>query len=254
MILASAQTKPKRGNIESNLIDHYNLIDLASKSHVDLIIFPEMSITGYEREKARDLAFTEGDPRLDKLRQLSVDKKMILIVGAPILKGNDLFIGAFIIKPDNSISIYIKQFLHTGEEEFFTPSFDYNPIIKLENERISISICADIVNPFHAENASKNDSTFYTASIFFTPNGIPDAYKKLSDYASLYGMNVLMSNFCGQSWGIDAGGQSGFWDNKGKLIANLNDTDSGLLIIEKTDNNWAGKTINYEQKQATPNA
>lgn len=51
MILASAQTKPKRGDIESNLIDHYNIIDLASKNQVDLLVFPEMSITGYEEKK-----------------------------------------------------------------------------------------------------------------------------------------------------------------------------------------------------------
>ncbi len=50
MILAAAQTNPKRGDIESNLIDHYNLIELASKNQVDLIVFPEMSITRYEIE------------------------------------------------------------------------------------------------------------------------------------------------------------------------------------------------------------
>jgi predicted amidohydrolase len=48
MILASAQTKPNQGDIQSNLIDHYNLIELASKNNVELIVFPEMSITGYQ--------------------------------------------------------------------------------------------------------------------------------------------------------------------------------------------------------------
>ncbi|MDR1336591.1 MAG: hypothetical protein LBK22_07175 [Tannerella sp.] len=79
MILASAQTRVKQGNIESSLNDHYNLIDLASRNQADLIVFPEMSITGYEREKALDLAFTEKDSRLDVLRQLSAEKQMILI-------------------------------------------------------------------------------------------------------------------------------------------------------------------------------
>ncbi|RPH27706.1 MAG: carbon-nitrogen hydrolase family protein [Bacteroidales bacterium] len=246
MILASAQTKPKQGDIKSNLIDHYNLIDLASKNQADLIVFPEMSITGYEREKAINLAFTETDSRLDKLRQLSADKKIILIVGAPILIGKKLYIGAFILKPDYSISIYTKQFLHSGEEEYFKSTFDNNPMININNELISISICADIDNPLHAENANKNETTIYIASIFFTPNGIPNAYKTLSDYASRYSMNVLMANYCGQSWGLDSGGQSGFWDKKGKLIANLNDTDSGLLIVENFDNTWIGKTIKYE--------
>lgn len=245
MILAAAQTNPKRGDIESNLIDHYNLIELASKNQVDLIVFPEMSITGYERENSKDLAFTTTDSRLDKLRQLSIDKKMVVIAGAPILINYDLHIGAFVLKPDFSISIYTKQFLHNGEEEFFKSSFDYNPIISLNNERISISICADIDNSLHAENASKNDTSIYIASIFFTSNGIPGAYKTLSDYANQYKMSVLMSNYCGQSWGLDSGGQSGFWDKNGKLISNLNDTDSGLLIVENIDDNWIGKTMKY---------
>jgi len=58
MILASAQTKPKRGDLTANLEEHYRLIDLASQQDADLIVFPEMSITGYEREKAEGLAFS----------------------------------------------------------------------------------------------------------------------------------------------------------------------------------------------------
>jgi len=245
MILASAQTKPKQGDIESNLIDHYNMIDLASKNNVDLIVFPEMSITGYEREKAKDLAFTETDSRLDGLRQKSVDTKMILIVGAPILINYKLFIGAFILKPDHSVSIYTKQYLHTGEEEFFDSSFDYNPLINLKSKQISIAICADIVNPNHADNARKNGSTLYIAGIFFTPNGIADAHKTLSNYSRQYNMDVLMSNYCGQSWGLDSGGQSAFW-NDGDLITKLDKQDSGLLIVENINNSWIGKALKYE--------
>ncbi len=243
MILAAAQTSPKRGDIESNLIDHYNMIDLASRYRAELIVFPEMSITGYERDDAKALAFTSTDSRLDKLRRLSVDKKIIVIAGAPIMINNDLYIGAFILKPDHSIAIYTKQFLHEGEDEFFKSSFDYNPVIQLNNKQFSFAICADIDNPKHAENASMINSDLYIASIFFSPNGIPNAYNSLSNYAGQYGMNVLMSNFCGQSWGADSGGQSGFWDKNGNLISSLNDTDPGLLIIENIDNNWIGETI-----------
>ena len=58
-------------------------------------------------------------------------------------------------------------------------------------------------------------------------------------------MNVLMSNFCGQSWGRDSGGKSAFWDNGGKLIANLNETDPGLLIVENVDNTWRGNSLQF---------
>ena len=73
MILASAQTKPKRGNFKGNLDDHYRLIKIASDKGADLIVFPEMSITGYEREKAHSLALSANDNRLDKLTTLAVE-------------------------------------------------------------------------------------------------------------------------------------------------------------------------------------
>jgi len=245
MILASAQTSPKRFDINANLTDHYSLIKLAAKNGANLILFPELSITGYEREKANELIFEKDDSRLNELIKLSIENKIIVIAGAPILVGEDLYIGAFIIKPDNTVSIYTKQFLHTGEDVFYKSSFDYNPVIEIKNERISIAICADINNPKHPENAYKNNRSIYLASIFFEPKDMPRAYKNLSNYADKYSMNVLMSNYTGQSWGLDGGGQSAFWDKKGNLISNLNETDSGLLLIEKVNNEWIEKKIKY---------
>ena len=246
MILAAAQTKPKREDIQSNLEDHYNLIEQASDSGAGLIVFPEMSITGYERDRALDMAFTEEDSRLNELKKMSADRQIIVIAGAPVVIQDNLYIGAFIIKPDTTTSVYTKQFLHDGEELFFKSSFDYNPVIELENERISVAICADIDNPLHAENANKNRSTIYLASLFFSPNGMPKAYKTLSEYAKKYSMPVLMSNFSGQAWESEAGGLSGFWDKRGNLVANLNETDSGLLLMKKIDGTWTGKSIKYK--------
>jgi predicted amidohydrolase len=246
MILASAQTNPKRFNINANLIDHYKLIELAARNGADLVLFPELSITGYEREKAKELAFEQNDSRLIELRKLSVKNNITVIAGAPIKIGNDLYVGAFIIKPDDTISIYTKQFLHTGEDIFYQSSFDYNPLIEIKNERISLAICADINNPKHPEDASKKDISIYLASIFFEPEDMDRAYRTLSNYAEKYSMNALISNYTGQSWGLNGGGQSGFWDKNGNLIANLNSTDSGLLIIEKNDSNWIGRTLKYK--------
>jgi len=243
MILAAAQTKPVRGNIEANLLDHYHLVEIAVQNGVQLIAFPELSITGYERENAQKLAFKKDDSRLDQLRQLSVENNIIIIAGAPIQTESELFIGEFIIFPDNSISIYTKQFLHEGEDEFFQSSFDYNPMITIENQKISFAICADIDNPLHPENASKKETSIYIASIFFSPNGIPNAYRDLQNYAHKHKMNVLMSNFSGESWGYPSGGKSAFWNNKGELVAQMNDSDSGLLLIENQNDNWTSQII-----------
>jgi predicted amidohydrolase len=244
MILAAAQTKPKRGDIDANLLDHYRLVKLAAANGAQLIVFPELSITGYEREDAAQLAFTENDSRLDHLKKLATENKITIIAGAPIRIQSDLFVGEFCIAPNDSVSIYTKQFLHEGEEVYYQSSFDYNPILEIENERISCAICADIDHSKHPENACKNNSSTYIASIFFSPNGIPQAHQSLQSYAAQYQMNVLMANFGGDSYGSPSGGRSAFWNNKGELIAQMEDSDSGLLVVEKQDNDWASKILN----------
>lgn len=243
MILAAAQTKPTRGNIETNLLDHYSLIELAVQNKAQLIAFPEMSITGYERENAKELAFKKEDSRLNHLKKLASENNITIIAGAPIEIESKLFIGEFVISPDNSVSIYTKQFLHEGEDEFFQPSFDYNPMLEIEKQKISFAICADIDNALHPENAKKKETDIYIASIFFSPNGIPNAYRDLQNYAEKHKMNVLMSNFSGESWGSPSAGQSAFWNSKGELVGQMNESDSGLLIVEKQNDNWKSKVL-----------
>nr|WP_315201954.1 carbon-nitrogen hydrolase family protein [uncultured Flavobacterium sp.] len=244
MILVAAQTKPKRGDIDANLLDHYHLVELAVSNGAQLIVFPELSITGYEREDASRLAFTENDIRLNHLKKIADDNNITIIAGAPIQIESNLFLGEFCIAPNNVVSLYTKQFLHTGEEIYYQPSFDYNPMLEIDNEHISCAICADIDNPKHPENASKSNSSTYIASIFFSPNGIPQAHQSLQNYASQYQMNVLMANFGGDSYGYPSGGRSAFWNNKGELIAQMGDSGSGLLLVEKHISGWKSKIVN----------
>ena len=153
-------------------------------------------------------------------------------------------IGGFTVRPDNTVSLYTKQFLHTGEDEYYTSSFDYNPTFELDQEKVSLAICADIMNRQHPENAFKAGSTLYISSIFFSPEGIAGGHKLLRIYAKKHAMNVLMANYCGEAWGSPAGGRSAFWNNEGELIAEMDGSNSGLLLIEKHNNGWTGQVIN----------
>lgn len=233
MILVSAQTQPHRLDIDKNLSDHLRFIEKAAAFNADLIVFPELSITGYEREKAGALAFHETDKRLDTLRNLAARYNMVIIAGAPVIINEFMFIGSFILFPDGKISIYTKQFLHPGEEEYYDSSFDFNPLVELKGERISLAICADIDNPEHPENASKVKTSIYIPSIFFSPGGIPGAYRDLSFYAQKYNMCVLMSNFCIEAWGRPSAGQSAFWNQKGDLAGSLEENKPGILVVQK---------------------
>jgi predicted amidohydrolase len=243
MIIAAAQTKPFENNTTKNIDCHLQLIKLAAQQGVELIVFPEMSLTGYERELACELAFTEQDARLEVFKRMSALHKMIIVVGAPIHINSQLYIGSFIFSPDNTTSIYTKQFLHEGEEFYFSSNSSYNPLIQVADEKISIAICADIAHPEHPANASNHKTTIYLASIFYTPNGISEAYMQLSEYAAKYKMNVLMANYSGPSYHMESAGKSACWDKKGNLIGNLNSHSEGLLIARYDDEKWTSSVI-----------
>ncbi|HNW52159.1 MAG TPA: carbon-nitrogen hydrolase family protein [Prolixibacteraceae bacterium] len=243
MILASAQTNPGQKDVFTNLKDHYHWIQVAADNGANLIVFPEMSITGYVREQASELAFSPSDSRLEVLQQMAVDRQLTVVAGAPLRIGPFLLIGSVVFSPDGSVSHYAKQNLHPGEDEFFHSSMLFNPTIEIEDEKIALAICADIDHPNHVHNAFLKNSTLYMPSIFFSPNGIPEAHQILGDYASSYSMNILMSNFCGKSWGMDAGGKSAFWSGDGTLISSLDSENPGLLLVEKSGEEWNSKII-----------
>jgi predicted amidohydrolase len=242
MIFATAQTSPFEDSIEKNIAEHLKWVLIAIENNAGIITFPEMSLTGYRREDASDFALFPDDERLNPFKELARNNKIVIVAGAPVKLKNDLFIGSLIFQPDcDSVSVYTKQFLHPGEELFFHSSFDFNPVIYAGIEQISLAICADIDHPVHPQNAAISGSTFYMPSIFFSRNGIPDAYQKLGDYSKRYEINILMSNFCGKCWGTLSGGKSAFWSDKGDLISSLDGDNPGLLLVEKRENDWQSK-------------
>lgn len=235
MIIAAAQTKPVRHNTEENIRQHLRFIETAACHDVRLILFPEMSLTGYELEDADELSFSRDDARLEVFKAQAALHTMTIIAGAPIKIAGNLYIGAFIISPDGNILLYTKQFLHASEEQFFVPGFEHNPLIETEGERISVAICADITHPPHPHNAADKNTTLYAAGIFYTPRGIAEAYTQLGGYAQQYGMNILMANYIGASYAIEAAGQSAFWNAHGEMAGKIDERHEGLLIVQYND-------------------
>jgi predicted amidohydrolase len=160
MKIAAAQIKPIANNTDANIQNHLRMIDLAAQQNVDLIAFPEMSLTGYEREKAEMLLFTEKDARLSLFIEKAKQYQMLIIVGAPIKISLNYLLVLLFLLPMATRKCIPKQFLHDGEELYFSSSNLFNPIIECRNERISLAICADITHPIHAENAEKLDATY----------------------------------------------------------------------------------------------
>jgi len=50
----------------------------------------------------------------------------------------------------------------------------------------------------------------------------------------------------GSELNYSAGGNKGFRDSSGKLVASLNSREPGLLMIKNMDDHWIGKPLKYE--------
>lgn len=62
--LAVAQTISIPKDINANIALHLQFMALAARQGVQLLVFPELSLTGYELDAAAQLAIKLDDPRL----------------------------------------------------------------------------------------------------------------------------------------------------------------------------------------------
>ena len=51
LTIGAAQPEPSRGDVAENLERHVRLVRLAAKHEVQTLVFPELSLTGYELDR-----------------------------------------------------------------------------------------------------------------------------------------------------------------------------------------------------------
>ncbi len=74
-----AQIAPRLGDVAANLELHREAIESARKERCDLVVFPELSLTGYLlRDLTPDVALPLGHPTLTKLAEASRDVDLVV--------------------------------------------------------------------------------------------------------------------------------------------------------------------------------
>ncbi len=242
MKLCAAQTRPVTGDIPANIENHKKLIDVAVAGKADLIIFPELSLTGYEPSLAKKLAVNWEDDRLDVFQEISDARQITIGVGIPIKCGAELRISMIIFSPHQPRRVYSKSHLHPDEEPFFVAGHS-SPDLKINDTKIALAICYEISVPQHLETALKSGPQIYFASIAKSAKGIDKACEQLSGIAKKHSLTVLMSNSVGPADNGICAGKTSVWNNKGQLIAQLNDTNEGILVFDTETLEIVQKTI-----------
>lgn len=241
MRVAIAQIEAIKGNIEKNIDNHLKWIKQAIQNNVDMVVFPELSVTGYEPDLAENLATNQDDTRLDAIQSLSDRNGITIGVGLPTKAESDIFVSMVIFQPHKERITYSKQYLYPPEEPFFKAG--KNPLVlNFETEVVSPAICYEISNKAHCEFAKRNNATIYIASVLSSINGIDTELKKLSDIAKNNNLVTFMANYVGKSGGYECAGKSSVWDTTGKLIGQLDTETEGILIYDTETKEIVKKT------------
>ena len=141
------QIAPKLGMVDENLATHRRVIDEARAGGLDLLVFPELGVTGYLLQDLNaEVAMRADDPRLQDLA--SAAKDMSVIVG--FVEESDehqLFIAAALFEAGELRHLYRKSYLPNyglfDERRFFGAGSQLRAVDSRLGVRLGICICED---------------------------------------------------------------------------------------------------------------
>jgi len=151
--LLLAQTGPKLGNKERNLKQISEQASKARKKNVDLLVFPELHLTGYTmRDEVSHLAESIPGPSTRKIEKVAREHGVHIIFGMPeesevkgVIHNTAVFVG-----PKGLIGRYRKIHLPTHsvfeERRYYRPGQEA-PVFKTDIGTIGLNICYDLYFP-----------------------------------------------------------------------------------------------------------
>lgn len=231
MKIGIAQTRPIKGDISANIDKHINFIEFASTLKATSIFFPELSLTSYEPELAKDLAMTQDDYRLNGFQKISDSKEITIGLGIPIKTETGIRIGMVIFQPNKPRQTYSKQQLHSDEFQYFEEG-DTQLILIVDNKKIAPAICYESLQPDHSDNAHKLEADIYLVSVAKPRNGVNKALAHYPEVAKKFSMPVLMANCIGYCDNFLSIGHSSVWTNQGQLAGQLDDQNEGIIVFD----------------------
>ena len=220
LCIGAAQSASVALDVEANVARHLDFIDAAHAEGVQLLVFPELSLSGYELARMATCALTPDDAVLAPLRERATKYRMTVVAGAPIRFADSLpAIGAITFHGGGRSSVYRKRFLHPGEEHYVAPGTALSQVHEVRATKVALAVCFDTANQQHPHAAAMAGAEWYAAGSLISPGGYAKDAGQLIGYATLFGMGVLMANHAYASGGYQSAGRSAIWASGGELLA-----------------------------------
>src|SRR4030042_6597966 len=152
--LALAQISSRRENKKENLRKIEEFTKKAKEAAADLVIFPELSLTGYVvHEQIYELAETIPGPSTQRIEELAKKTGLHIIFGRPRQSEKPqatIFNTAIFVGPEGLIGKYRKMYLPTHsvfeEKRHFRPGYQ-SATFDTAIGKIGLCICYDIFFP-----------------------------------------------------------------------------------------------------------
>jgi predicted amidohydrolase len=233
--LGAAQFGAVGGDVAANVGAHVTLLEEAARRSVDLLVFPELSLTGYAADRlvadARACALDPASPLLAPLRAACRRHRIAALAGAPVLCDGRLRLSALLFDRRGALAhIYEKQFLDGAEKDWFAPG-EAGVLLEVHGRRLGVGICYDASFPEHARRLALAGAEAYLVSGAF-PLGVSDFRRGVYFPARALEntVYVVFANYVGGHGGLGYGGRSAVYGPDGRLIDEASAEAPGLAV------------------------
>ncbi|MBO1416237.1 carbon-nitrogen hydrolase family protein [Streptomyces sp. FH025] len=233
MKIAAAQLACVLGDIPANVRRLTALAEQARSQGADLVVFPELALTGYELDAlAADPALwvRPDDPRLDALRAVGI----ATVLNCAVTTDGPLpAIGTLVHARDGRLlTTYRKQHLYENEQGVFTPG-DRDGRLELGGLRFALATCYDNHFPeLTARGAADGCQVHLASSLYGTGNGIHERATVYPAIAKDANLHVVLANHVGPAGPWTGCGRSAIWAPGGTLLTEADDRTTTVTIAD----------------------
>ena len=242
--VALAQIAPKLGDLKANLGIHLDAIRLARREKAGIVVFPELSLTGYVlRDQVQDVALTTSAPLFKKLLRASLG--IDIVVGFVEEAAGHLFhnAAAYLAK-GKLVHVHRKVYLPTYgmfEEGRDFAAGEVIRAFKAPRGPAGILICEDAWHPTTAWMLVQDGAEILFALSSGPTRGakpgrgvtsLPVWHDLLRTTAQFQTSFVVYVNRVGYEDGLNFGGGSIALDPFGRTLATLPALTAGVTVAE----------------------
>jgi predicted amidohydrolase len=237
LLVAAAQPPCVALDVAHNVCAHADAIRAAGAR---LVVFPELSLTGYELDAA---AVAPADRALGPIVEACAATGAIALVGAPLEEGGARFIAALRIDGDGIMVAYRKSHLGGDELERFRPG-DGPTVLDVDGWRVGLGICKDTGVAEHTAGTAALGVDLYAAGLVHLPEELAEQDARGERIAATCGSYVVFASFAGPTgWGYAAtAGESTIWAPDGSVIARAGNEPGEIARAELDVRTAAART------------